>query len=216
MQPRPGRPPLRAPGLYSGVMTQFTAVCVRIGWAALMAASVASVSAQAPVQVTGAIAAGAKPAWGKGILPINSESYYNAIECGKQGGNPACVFWDTGLCKNADFEIAMYTPYKSVAYEVWRVVGQKQPAPQPNYAEAQRTRITIGVTRARGSKNALTDFVLKRGGKPVTPTARELTTGRFTFDFAPFAPTAGITIDMIGKTGTVSCAIDAATLRQMR
>jgi len=50
----------------------------------------------------------------------------------------------------------------------------------------------------------------------VTPTARELTTGRFTFDFAPFAPTAGITIDMIGKTGTVSCAIDAATLRQMR
>jgi len=58
--------------------------------------------------------------------------------------------------------------------------------------------------------------VLKRGGKAVTPTARELSIGRFTFDFPAFAPTAGITFDMIGKTGTVSCAIDAATLRQMR
>lgn len=197
-------------------MTRFTTVCVRIGWAVLVVASVASLSAQAPIQVKASIAPGAKPAWGKGILPISSESYYNAIECGKQGGNPACVFWDTGLCKNADFEIAMYTPYKSVAYEVWRVVSQKQPAPQPNYAEAQRTRITVGVTKARGSKNALTDFVLKRGGKPVTPTARELSSGRFTFDFPAFAPTAGITFEMIGKTGTVSCAIDAATLRQMR
>lgn len=172
--------------------------------------------AQPPVQVKATLPAGTKPAWEKGIQPINAESYYQAIECGKQGGNPACVFWDTGLCKNPDFEIAMYTPYKSVAYEVWRVVSQKQPAPQPNYAEAQRTRITVGITPVRGSKNALTDFVLKRGGKPVTPTSRELSTRRFTFDFPAFAPTAGITFDMIGKTGTVSCSIDAATLKRMR
>jgi hypothetical protein len=197
-------------------MTRITAVCVRVLCAALLAASVTTLSAQAPVQVKGTIAPGTKPAWGKGIVPIDPESYYNAIECGKQGGSPACVFWDTGLCKNTDFEIAMFTPYKYVAYEVWRVVSQKQPAPQPNYAEAQRTRITVGVTPARGSKNSLTDFVLKRGGKPVAPTARELSTGRFTFDFAAFAPTGGITFDMVGKTGTVSCAIDAATLRLMR
>src|SRR5215475_16036041 len=67
------------------------------------------------------------PAWNKGILPISPESYYNAIECGKQGGqDPPCVFYDTGLCKNSDFALALYTPYKSVAYEVWRVVNQKQ------------------------------------------------------------------------------------------
>ena len=77
----------------------------------------------------------------------------------------------------------MYTPYKSVAYEVWRVVSQKQPAPQPNYAEAQRTRITIGVTPVRGSKNIFTDLVLTRGGKVVTPSGRELSTHRYTFDF---------------------------------
>ncbi|MFN7917715.1 MAG: hypothetical protein U0Q55_20380 [Vicinamibacterales bacterium] len=189
---------------------------LRVMTATFAAALCVSVAAQAPVQVKATLPAGTLPAWEKGIQPINAESYYQAIECGKQGGNPACVFWDTGLCKNPDFEIAMYTPYKSVAYEVWRVVSQKQPAPQPNYAEAQRTRITVGVTPVRGSKNALTDFVLKRGGKPVTPTARELSTRRFTYDFPAFAPTAAITFDMVGKTGTVSCSIDTATLKRMR
>jgi hypothetical protein len=131
-----------------GVREVLTSVLV-VGASVLAAAQGAP-----PLAVKGTIAPGAKPAWEKGIAAINSESYYNAIECGKQGGNPACVFWDTGLCKNPDFEIAMYTPYKSVAYEVWRVVSSGKPAPQPNYAEAQRTRITVGVTPARGSKKS--------------------------------------------------------------
>jgi hypothetical protein len=174
--------------------------------------------ASGQTQVKAEIAPGSKPAWEKGILPINAESYYSAIECGKQGGNPACVFWDTGLCRNPDFEIAMYTPYKMVAYEVWRVVSQKQPAPQPNYAEAQRTRITIGVTPARGAKNVLTDLVLKRAGRTVAPTARAIatSTSRFTFDFPAFATGAALSIDLVGKERTISCAIDSATLKRMR
>jgi hypothetical protein len=159
------------------------------------------------------------PAWNKGIAPINSESYYNAIECGKQGGtNPACVFWDTDLCKNDDFTLAWYTPYKQVAYEVWTAVSRKQPAPQPNYAAAQRQRITIGITPAKGSKNPLTDFVVKRGGKPVAPTERSIASGggRFTFDFPAFAPTANVTLELVGKERTLSCVISTAVLRQLR
>jgi hypothetical protein len=187
-------------------------------WASglLVGLSVAAGIVQAQTAVKATIAPGAKPLWEKGIAPITPESYYNAIECGKQGGNPACVFWDTGLCKNPDFDLAMYTPYKAVAYEVWRVVGQKQPAPQPNYAEAQRTRITIGVTPVRGSKNTFTDLVLKRAGRAVTPTARDLTTRRFTFDFPAFAAGAGIAIDLVGKERTITCTIDAATMKLMR
>ena len=117
-------------------------------------------------QIKGQARTGGTPPWNKGILPISPESYYNAIECGKQGGaDPPCVFWDTGLCKNDDFVLAMYTPYKQVAYEVWVAVSKKQPAPQPSYPAAQRTRVTIGVTQAKGSKNALTDLVVKRGGR---------------------------------------------------
>jgi len=190
----------------------------RLFSAVALAASLgaAAVAAQSQLTVTAQIAPGAKPAWDKGIGPITPESYYNAVECGKQGGNPACVFWDTGLCKNPDFDLAMYTPYKSVAYEVWRVVSQQKPAPQPNYAEAQRTRITIGVTPVRGSKNTFSQLVLKRAGKVVTPTARELTTRRFTFDFFAFAPSAGISIDLVGQQRTVTCNIDASTLTLMR
>jgi len=116
------------------------------------------------------------PAWNKGILPISPESYYNAIDCGKQGGqDPPCVFYDTGLCKNSDFALALYTPYKSVAYEVWRLVSQKQPPPQPNYQQAQQTRVTLGVTPERGSTNAFTDLTLKRGGRAIAPVSRTKT-----------------------------------------
>ena len=159
------------------------------------------------------------PAWTKGILPISPESYYNAIECGKQGGDdPPCVFFDTGLCKNDDFALALYTPYKMVAYEVWRVVRQKQPAPTPSYPEAQRTRITVGVTPVRGSKNTFTDLILKRGARVVPPVARSLSGdgGRFTFDYPAFAATGSVTLDLIGKAKTISCLIEPSVLRQFR
>ena len=159
------------------------------------------------------------PAWTKGILPISPESYWNAIECGKQGGeDPPCVFYDTGLCKNADFALALYTPYKMVAYEVWRTVRQKQPPPTPSYPEAQRTRVTVGVTPVGGSKNPISELVLKRGGRPVAPVDRSINEsgGRFTFDYPAFAATADITLDLVGRAKTVSCLIEKSVLTQFR
>jgi hypothetical protein len=176
-----------------------------------------------PVQGQGPIKAQARsaptPPWSKGILPISSESYWNAVECGKQGGqDPPCVFYDTGLCKNEDFTIALFTPYKMVAYEVWQAVQQKKPAPTPSYPKAQQTRITVGVTQVRGSKNPFADLVLKRGGKPVTPVARSVAEGegRYTYDFPAFAATGGVTLDLVGKTRTISCVIDQSVLTQFR
>ena len=159
------------------------------------------------------------PAWDKGILPISAESYWNAVECGKQGGaDPPCVFWDTGLCKNEDFALAFYTPYKMVAYEVWNAVRQKQPAPTPSYQEAQRTRITIGVTPVRGSKNPLTNLVLKRGTRVMTTVDQSLdgAGGRFTFDYPAFAATAAVTLDLAGRVRTISCLIPQSVLTELR
>ena len=116
-------------------------------------------------QITATARPDATPTWHQGILPISSESYYHAIECGKQeGDDPPCVFWDTGLCKNDDFELSAYTAYKQVAYEVWRVIRSGRPAPQPDFYAAQSTRVTIGVTPIQGSGNALTDLTLTRNG----------------------------------------------------
>jgi hypothetical protein len=178
----------------------------------------ASAAAQAgAVRVTAVARPDAAPPWAKGLQPISAESYYHAIECGKQGGDdPPCVFWDTGLCKNDDFTLALYSAYKEVAYQVWTAVRKKQPAPQPSYQSAQRTRVTIGVTPAPGSKNALTDFVVKRGGKPVPSVSRSVATGQFTYDYPAWAPTASVTIEMVGKARTVSCVIPAAVLAQLR
>lgn len=173
----------------------------------------------AQVSVKAVARPGAAPPWDKGLIAINAESYYHAIECGKQGGeDPACVFWDTGLCKNDDFALAFYSAYKQVAYEVWAAVRKKKPAPQPSYQAAQRTRVTIGITPVAGAKNALTDFVVKRGGKPVQPAVRTLSggTGNVTFDYGAFAPTATVTLEMVGKARTVSCAISPEVLRQFR
>ena len=127
-----------------------TVLIVLLATFCLPAPSQAQIKAQLPE-------APMTPPWDKGIQPISRDSYWNAVECGKQGGaRPACVFYDADLCKNDDFTLALYTPYKSVAYEVWRVVKSGQPAPTPSYGEAQRTRVTVGVTRAAGSKNTIT------------------------------------------------------------
>jgi hypothetical protein len=176
-------------------------------------------AASGPTTITAQPRPAPTPAWNKGILPISPESYYNAIECGKQGGqDPPCVFYDTGLCKNSDFALALYTPYKSVAYEVWRVVSQKQPPPQPNYQQAQQTRVTVGVTPVNGSSNAFTDLVLKRGGRTIAPVSRTNMDGggRFTFDFPAFAATANVTLGLVGKTRTISCLIEQPVLAQFR
>ena len=191
--------------------------------ARLAASTLALLAVLAPVaadaQIKARVRPAPTPAWTKGIQPITAENYYNAIECGKQGGeNPACVFWDTDLCKNEDFELAWYTGYKQVAYEVWTAVRRKQPAPQPSYGAAQRTRVTIAITPVKGAKNALTDFVVNRGAKPVSPVERSLSAGggRFTFDYPAFAPTTTVTLELVGKERTLSCVIPPAVLRQLR
>ena len=180
---------------------------------ALAAPALAQIKAEAP---KGALT----PPWEKGILPISAESYWNAVACGKQGGqNPPCVFWDTGLCKNDEFTLAMYTPYKSVAYEAWRLVTQEHnAAPQPSYPEAQRTRVTVGVTPARGSKSPITSLVVKRDGKSIAPrsTSFDAGVGRFTFDFPAFAATGDITLEFSGKAGTRTCAVEQSVLALMR
>jgi hypothetical protein len=194
-------------------------VRMRISIAVLLAA-VCAAAAPLRAQIKAQLPDGPMtPPWDKGIQPISRDSYWNAVECGKQGGvRPACVFYDADLCKNDDFTLALYTPYKSVAYEVWRVMKNGQPAPTPSYGEAQRTRVTVGVTLVRGSQNTVTGLLIKRGGKTIEPTARALdpTGGKFTFDFAPFAPTAGITIEVAGKLRTRSCSVDQTVLAGFR
>jgi len=174
----------------------------------------------ARAQITAQRPAGANtPVWDKGIQPISRDSYYNAIACGKQGGErPPCVFYDADLCKNDDFTLALFTPYKMVAYEVWQAVRQHREAPTPSYAEAQRTRITLGVTPVKGSKNAITAVNIKRGGRVVKPATQSVDAsgGRFIFDAPAFAPTGDMTIELVGRVKTHTCLVPKAVLTLFR
>jgi hypothetical protein len=187
--------------------------------AAVTVAIAAESSAPLAQTITARVRPALAPAWNKGIQPVNAESYYNAIECGKQGGDDSpCVFWDTGLCANTDFTLAWYTGYKQVAYEVWTAVRRKQPLPKPNFQAAQRQRVTIAVTQAKGATNALKELTVKRGGKPAVAFERSLASGggRFTFDYPAFAPTADVTIELVGQQKTLACLLPQAVLRQLR
>jgi hypothetical protein len=192
-------------------MTRIVLVVFSASLALSPAAARAQLKAQVPPRAT--------PAWNKGIQPISQESYWNAVECGKQGGErPPCVFYDADLCKNEDYTLALFTPYKYVAYTVWQAVRKKQPPPNPSYAEAQRTRVVLGITPVRGSKNPIASVTLKRGGKTVAPVTRTLDGGggTFIFDFAPFAPTASLTIELAGRTRTHACLLERAVLARLR
>jgi len=176
-------------------------------------------AAPAVAQVTAQLPGGIAPAWEKGIQPINRDNYWNAVECGKQGGEqPLCVFYDTGLCKNDDFTLALFTPYKLVSYEVWRVVRLHQPAPTPSYQAAERTRVTLGIKPVAGGKNPIASVVIKRDDRVVKPATQSLDAGggNFIFDPAAFASTADITIEMTGRAKTVSCLVPRDVLSRFR
>jgi hypothetical protein len=187
---------------------------------AMLVIAPAAFPASAIAQIRAALPKGPMtPSWNKGIQPISRDSYYHAITCGKQGGQrPLCVFYDADLCTNDDFTMALFTPYKQVAYEVWQAVQQKQEPPTPSFAEAQRTRITVGVNPIAAAKNPLTNVVVKRGANPVAPATRSLDGGggRFIYDFPAFAPTADLTIEMIGRARTVTCVIPRSVLTMFR
>ena len=74
------------------------------------------------------------------------------------------------------------------------------------------------MTPVRGSTNTFSDLVLKRGTRVVAPTARSLSAGggRFTYDFPAFAPTGAVTLELAGKTKTLTCTIDQPVLAQFR
>jgi hypothetical protein len=194
-------------------------VCMRLIHLRWVAVVMALTGGEAGAQIKGQLPAAMNPPWTQGIQPISRESYWSAIECGKQpGARPACVFYDAELCANDEFTLAMYTPYKQVAYTVWQAVSRKQPAPQPSYAEAQRTRIIVGLRPRRAAENPVTGMTITRGKTVIEPYSRSLDdgAGSFYFEFEAFAPTAPITLTMAGKAKTVTCTIDRATLARMR
>ena len=84
--------------------------------------------------------------------------------------------------------------------------------------DALKTRITLGVTPVKGSKNTVTAVSITRGARVVKPATQSLEPpgGRFIFDFAAFAPTSDITIELVGNIRTRTCLIEKPVLALLR
>lgn len=207
--------------LTGGMLSALARTLRRRAWqiAALWTALAAWAPGSADAQIKAQVAAGITPAWDKGIQPIGRDNYWNALECGKQGGErPACVFYDADLCRNEDFVLALFTPYKLVAYETWQATRKHQEPLATSYGDAQKTRITLGITPVKGSKNTITGVSIKRGGLVVKPATQSLEApgGRFIFDFAAFWPTTDITIELVGSRKTHTCFVAKRVLASFR
>jgi hypothetical protein len=192
-------------------------VCLVVAVSVVLAPLVVHGQAGAPIKA--AVPPAAKPAWNKGIQPLTRESYYHAIECGTSGEvQSPCVFYDAGLCKNDDYTLALYSPYKQVAFEVWTATSRKREAPMPNYKAAQQTRVVLGVTPIRAARNPLVGVAIKRGGRTITPAVStpDAGGGTFVFDFAAWAPTTAITLELTGKARAISCVLSPAVLARFR
>ena len=191
----------------------------RIRGLSLCTMLVALASGSALAQVKAQVAPGITPVWDKGIQPISRDNYWNAVECGKQGGErPACVFYDAGFCQNDVFVIALFTPYKLVAHVTWQATRKRQEPLATSYGDAQKTRITVGITPAKGSKNVITAVSIARAGRVTKPATQALEApgGRFIFDFAAFAPTSNITLELAGASRTISCLVEKSVLARLR
>src|SRR5262249_59114560 len=99
-----------------------------------------------------------------------------------------------------------------------QAVKNKQEAPTPSYADAQRTRITVGVTAAAAAKNPIAGVTIKRAGATIKPATQSLESGggKFIFEFPAFAPTADVTLELAGRARTISCAIEKSALATFR
>ena len=70
----------------------------------------------------------------------------------------------------------------------------------------------------KGSKNPIASLDIKRDDKVIKPATQTVDEagGRFIFDPQVFAPTSAITIELVGKSATRTCAVSPDVLKTFR
>ena len=178
-----------------------------------------SVLAQAPAPpaVKAAMPPAAKPAWNKGIQPISQTAIRTPSSAASRAAPSRRASYDADLCKNDDYRLSLYSPYKQVAYEVWEAVRRSR----------SRRRRATGAPSGRGSRSVSRRPRLeKRAGRAgdearrpdgraghldVRRRGRQLHLRR-----PAFAPSATVTLELTGKTRTQTCVIAPAVLARFR
>ena len=101
----------------------------------------------------------------------------------------------------------------------WQAIGKSRMPPRRATATRSRPGSRSGITPAAGAKNphhrGRRSSAADASVKPATQSL-DGGGGRFIFDFAAFAPTGDITIELTGRTRTQTCLVEKSILQKFR
>jgi hypothetical protein len=166
-----------------------------------------------------------------GVGPLTSETYEDAIACGRLGAD--CAVTPYLLCPSLDGRFSSYiaTPFARVASSIFEASKSREPMKPMSLGEANGWG--VGIYVAPGANQRLADsiqkVIIQRGKnviEPITTTIAPavyrgssnppLTKGFFAFPMHAFAPTSSTTMLLIGAHGTTSCSLDRTKLEALR
>src|SRR5262245_53640958 len=167
----------------------------------------------------------------KGLSRLTSETYEEAIACGRAGA--ACAVTPYLLCPSPTSRFSSYiaTPFSRVASAVLEATKAGLPIRPMSPGEANGWG--VGIYVFPGNNQRLADSIqkvtIKRGDTVIEPStatiapavyrgkgAPPLSKGFFSFPMDTFAPTSSITVVLTGTFETMYCSLDRAQLETLR
>ena len=166
-----------------------------------------------------------------GIRRLTLETRDEAIRCGETG--LACAIEPYRLCAPEKYTAWIASPFSRVALSVAESLGrQDRPRPiTPGAANGWGVGVYVSPAADFDSAESIKRVVIQRGSSTIEPETatlspvtvenatgekKQLLKGFFGFSLEAFAPTADITIVLIGSTGEVRCRLDQEKLSSLR
>jgi hypothetical protein len=170
---------------------------------------------------------------GAGIQRLTLGTREEAIRCGESGA--ACAIAPYRLCPSGTSGKTAWlaTPFSRVASYVYEMMqrGERIRPMTPGAANGWGVGIYVSPQQDYNNADAIQSVFIRREGQifePLTATIapvpligpggaeKRLSKGFFAFPMEVFAPTAAITIVLVGSTHTTSCPLDERGLATLR
>jgi hypothetical protein len=170
-------------------------------------------------------------AGGIGIQPVTLETHEEAVRCGEIG--PECAITPYRLCSSEKYSAWIASPFSRVARSVaeFRIRKVRPQLMTPGVANGWGVGVYVAPGSDYDRADSIKRVIIKRGAttlEPVTTTIapvtltnaagekKQVSKGFFSFPLEAFAPTADITVVLIGSTGEVRCNFDQQRLAALR
>lgn len=168
-----------------------------------------------------------------GIQPITMELRDKAIRCGEAGAHCAIAPYRLASPETQPFSAWIATPYSRVAFSVFEALRLKQPPRpmEPGAANGWGVGIYVSPAEDYARGDSIRRVVIERAGRAIEPETttlapvtlvnaagekKQVSKGFFAFPLETFAPTADITIVLMGSAGEIRCPLSRRKLAALK